>query len=89
MIKEGLRESANLDEPRISTAEQNLDVKADLLRTIEILSYRLKQLEREAANKSGKSGSFEAAKDENGCSYMSTCYAAKMGTDSCPCELRR
>ena len=90
MIKEGLRESANLEEPRVSTAEQNLHVKAELLRTIEILSYRLKQLEsKEATNSSGKSGSLEAAEDENGCSFMSTCYTAKMRTGSCPCELRR
>jgi hypothetical protein len=42
MIKEGLRESVNLYEPRVSTAEQSLDVKAELLRSFEVLSERLK-----------------------------------------------
>ncbi len=73
MIKEG-RESANLP-----------DVNAELLRSVEVLTERLKELE----SRNGSSGSNEKSWDENGCSYMSTCYTAKMGAGRCPCELRR
>jgi hypothetical protein len=52
VIKEGLKDGANLDEPRVSRAGQNLDVNADLLKSIEVFSERLKQLDnKEATNR--------------------------------------
>ncbi len=90
MIKEGWRESANSEEQRISGSEQNFDVKAELIRSIEVLSEKLAQLEnKEANNPSGKAGSFKGPKDEIDCSFMSTCYTAKHDMGQCPCELRR
>jgi hypothetical protein len=63
--------------------------EAELAKTIEILTKKLRLMETKTANLSIKDSSEEEATDTIDCSFVNTCYTAKNKMGPYPCELRR
>ena len=90
MTKKGSKERESLaaaqrDFPSDYTSHR----EAELAKTIEILTKKLRLMETETANLSTKGSSEEEAMDAIDCSFVNTCYTAKNKMGPCPCELRR
>jgi len=90
MTKKNSREGTSLtaaqrDFPSDYTSHR----EAELAKTIEILTKKLRLMETETANLSTKGSSEEEAMDAIDCSFVNTCYTAKNKMGPCPCELRR
>jgi hypothetical protein len=70
------------DNDPLHPKEFSFEREAELVRTIENLSEKLKILEDLEASKSSETNAAD-------CRFMFSCYTAKHKMGTCPCELRR
>ena len=70
-------------------SNENPDKENELLKMLDELSEKLKQLENNKNLSTKTRSPFSLGFENSNCDFKHTCYAAKFNMGSCPCELRQ
>ena len=89
MVEEGFKAKPSLAEKLdLGLNDSNLEREFEILKILDNLSEKLKVLEKKESSFSPKLNNLVKPPVASfTCSFEHTCYAAKFGMGSCPCEL--